>query len=161
MDKLIEMLCLQCGMCCNGVLFADVRPEPGDRSPLFDEGRSRVPQPCPAFTASTCACAIYAERPVRCRKFECRQLLAVRNGTATPEAALRKIQEARRLAAEVEKLLTGLGFNNKQLPFSRRFQRCQRAAENGKLPEAQFDRLADLQLAVHRLTGLLAKEFYA
>ena len=45
--------------------------------------------------------------------------------------------------------------------LSRRFQRCQRAAENGKLPETQLDRLADLQLAVHRLTGLLAKEFYA
>ena len=35
MDKLIDALCLQCGMCCNGVLFADVRPEPGDASPLF------------------------------------------------------------------------------------------------------------------------------
>ena len=161
MDKLIDALCLQCGMCCNGVLFADVRPEAGDRSPLFHDGRSRVTQPCPAFNAATCACAIYAERPVRCRKFVCRQLLAVRNGTTTTEKALWHIREARRLAADVEKLLVELGFNNERLPFSRRFQRCQRAAENGKLPEAQFDRLADLQLAVHQLTGLLAKEFYA
>ncbi len=161
MDKLIDALCLQCGMCCNGVLFADVRPEPGDPSPLFTGGRLRVSQPCPAFNAATCACAIYPERPVRCRKFECRQLLGVRKGTTTMEKALRQIREARRLAAEVEKLLTELGFNNKRLPFSRRFQRCQRAAENGKLPQAQFERLADLQLAVHQLTGLLAKEFYA
>jgi hypothetical protein len=161
MDKLIDALCLQCGMCCNGVLFADVRPEPGDCSPLFHDGRSRVPQPCPAFTAATCTCGIYAERPARCRKFECRQLLGVRKGTTTTEKALRQIREARRLAAEIEKLLTELGFNNTRLPFSRRFQRCQRAAEHGKLPEAQFDRLADLQLAVHRLTSLLAREFYA
>jgi Fe-S-cluster containining protein len=161
MDKLIDALCLQCGMCCNGVLFADVRPEAGDRSPLFRDGRSRVTQPCPAFNAGNCACAIYAERPVRCRKFECRQLLAVRNGTTTTERALRQIREARELAAEVEKLLTELGFNNQRLPLSRRFQRCQRAAENGKLAESQFDRLADLQLAVHKLTGLLAREFYA
>jgi Fe-S-cluster containining protein len=161
MDKLIEALCLQCGMCCNGVLFADVRPEPGDPSPLFRDGRSRVAQPCPAFNSATCACTIYAGRPARCRKFECRQLLAVRNGTTTVEKALRQIQAARELAAEVEKLLTELGFNNERLPFSRRFQRCQRAAENGKLPESQFDRLADLQLAVHKLTVLLAKEFYA
>ncbi|MGA9778749.1 MAG: YkgJ family cysteine cluster protein [Limisphaerales bacterium] len=161
MDKLIDTLCLQCGMCCNGVLFADVRPEPGDASPLFNGSRLRVEQPCPAFNAATCACAIYAERPARCRKFECRQLLGVRQGTTTTEKALRQIRAARGLAAEVEKLLTDLGFNNKQLPISRRFQLCQRAAENGKLPEAQFDRLADLQLAVHRLTGLLAREFYA
>ncbi|HEV2435229.1 MAG TPA: hypothetical protein VG077_04460 [Verrucomicrobiae bacterium] len=161
MDKLIDALCLQCGMCCNGVLFADVRPEPGDASPLFNGGRLRIAQPCPAFTAATCACAIYAERPARCRKFECRQLLGVRNGTITVEKSLRQIRAARGLAAEVEKLLTELGFNNTRLPLSRRFQCCQRAAENGKLPEAQFDRLADLQLAVHRLTGLLAREFYA
>jgi len=161
MDKLTDTLCLQCGMCCNGVLFADVRPEPGDSSPLFHGGRARVTQPCPAFNAATCACAIYAEHPARCRKFECRQLLGVRAGTTTAEKALRQIRVARELVAEIEKLLTELGFNNKRLPLSRRFQRCQRAAENGKLPETQLDRLADLQLAVHRLTGLLAKEFYA
>jgi Fe-S-cluster containining protein len=161
MDKVIDTLCLQCGMCCNGVLFADVRPEPGDSSPLFHGNRSRVAQPCPAFNAATCACAIYTERPARCRKFECRQLLGVRNGTTTTEDALRQIRVARELAAKVEKLLAELGFNDVRLPFSRRFQRCQRAAENGKLPEIQFDRLADLQLAVHRLTALLAKEFYA
>ena len=161
MDKLIDALCLQCGLCCNGVLFADVRPEPGDASPLFNGKRSRVAQPCPAFNAATCACAIYAERPTRCRKFECRQLLGVRNGTITIEKALRQIRTARSQAAEVEKLLVDLGFNNERLPLSRRFQHCQRAAENGKLPQTQLDRLADLQLAVHRLTGLLAREFYA
>jgi len=161
MDKFIDALCLQCGMCCNGVLFADVRPEPGDPSPLCQGHRSRVAQPCPCVTAATCACAIYAERPVRCRKFECRQLLGVRAGTTTPEKALRQIRAARELAAEVEKLLAELGFNHPRLPFSRRFQRCQRAAENGQLPETQLERLADLQLAVHRLTGLLAREFYA
>lgn len=161
MDKLIDALCLQCGLCCNGVLFADVRPEPGDASPLFNGSRSRVAQPCPAFNTATCACAIYAERPVRCRKFECRQLLGVRAGTTTTENALRQIRTARELVVKVETLLTELDFNNPRLPLSRRFQRCQRAAENGELPEAQFDRLADLQLAVHQLTGLLAREFYS
>jgi len=161
MDKFIDALCLQCGLCCNGVLFADVRPEPGDHSPLFRGNRSRVVQPCPAFNAGTCACAIYAERPARCRKFECRQLLGVRAGTITTEKALRQIRTARELAEKVEKLLAELGFNNVRLPLSRRFQRCQRAAERGELPESQFDRLADLQLAVHQLTGLLAKEFYS
>ena len=161
MDKFIDLLCLQCGLCCNGVLFTDVRPEPGDDSPLFNGERSRVAQPCPAFNSDTCACRIYAERPARCRKFECRQLLGVRAGTTSTEKALRQIRVARELTAKIEKLLTELGYNNTQLPFSRRFQRCQRGAENGKIPESQFDRLAELQLAVHRLTGLLAREFYS
>lgn len=160
MTPLTDTLCLQCGLCCNGVLFADVRPEPGDESPLF-AGRSRVNQPCPAFNLDTCACAIYRERPVRCRQFECHQLLGVRAGEITPEAALKRIRTTRKLAAKVEKLLTELGHNNLKLPLSRRFKKCQRAAETGGLTAEQFGTLADLQLAVHELTRLLARDFYA
>ena len=110
MDKLIDALCLQCGLCCNGVLFADVRPEPGDASPLFNGGRLRVAQPCPAFNAATCACAIYAERPARCRKFECRQLLGVRDGTTTTEKALRQIRAARGAGRGSREAAGGAGF---------------------------------------------------
>ena len=159
MAPLTDTLCLQCGLCCNGVLFADVRPEPGDRSPLF-AGRSRVSQPCPAFTAGDCTCAIYPERPRRCRQFECRQLLGVGAGEITAAAALRRIAKARRLAAKVEKHLAVLGYNNVKLPLKRRFQNCQRAAEAGVLDAARHGQLADLQLAMHQLTQLLAEEFY-
>src|SRR5882724_3401499 len=159
MTELTDTLCLQCGLCCNGVLFADVRPERGDNSPLFAQHGPRVAQPCPAFNFADCKCAIYAERPSRCRKFECKQLLAVRTGKKTSEAALKKIREARKLANEVENLLEQLGFNEKRLPFSKRFQKCQRAAERGKISPDDLDSLADLQLAVHRLNALLAQEF--
>jgi Fe-S-cluster containining protein len=161
MDKLIDTLCLQCGLCCNGVLFGDVRPEAGDRSPLFAGGRARVSQPCPALNSATCACVIYAERPARCRKFECKQLLAARAGEIAAAAALKKIRAAQKLAGKVEVLLAELDFNDTRLPLSRRFKRCQRAAETGALPPEQFDTLADLQLAVHELSLLLAKDFYA
>lgn len=159
MPQLTDTLCLQCGLCCNGVLFADVRPEPGDTSPLF-AGRSRVNQPCPAFDHGTCACAIYNERPARCRKFECRQFISVRNGEITPEAALKRIRKARQLAAKVERLLAELGHEEARLSLSRRFRRCQRAAEAGGLAREQLDTLADLQLTVHELTLLLAQHFY-
>jgi len=159
--KPIDTLCLQCGLCCNGVLFGDVRPEAGDRSPLFAGGRSRVNQPCPALNAATCACAIYTERPARCRKFECKQLIAVSAGEISAEAALRKIRATKKLAGKVEWLLGELGFNDTALPLNRRFKCCQRAAETGKLPAENFDTLAELQLAVHELTLLLAKDFYA
>jgi len=158
MDSLTDRLCLQCGMCCNGVLFADVRPEPGDASPLF-AGRRRVPQPCPAFSTGDCTCAIYPERPARCRKFECRQLLNVRANPAAVPLALRKIGQARQLVARLEKGLAARGFNDLKLPLSRRFNNCQRAAENGQLDDSQFARLAEIQLLWHRLTLLLAKDF--
>ena len=158
MEPLTDLLCLRCGMCCNGVLFADVRPEPGDASPLF-AGRRRVPQPCPAFAAGDCTCAIYAERPVRCRQFECRQLQGVRAGRITVPQALRKIGQAGKLVSQLEKDLGSLGFNDVKLPLARRFKNCQRAAENGRLEGSQFARLAKMQLAMHRLTMLLAKDF--
>jgi len=160
MDSLIDTLCLRCGMCCNGMLFADVRPEPGDHSPLF-AGRRRVPQPCPAFQTGDCSCQIYAERPVRCRQFECRQLLAVRAGKITVPQALRQIEKARRLGSRLEKGLQALGFDNPKLPLKHRFQQCQRAAEQGRVDASHFARLAKIQLANHQLTLLLAREFYA
>jgi len=156
-----DTLCLQCGLCCNGVLFADVRRERGDASPLFKQHGPRVPQPCPAFNSGNCKCALYVDRPARCRKFECKQFIAVRDEKKTADSALKKIREARKLAMEVEQLLTALGFNDTRLPFSKRFQRCQRAAERGGIPEDSLEQLADLQLAVHRLNALLAQEFYA
>lgn len=159
MPPLTDTLCLQCGLCCNGVLFADVRAEPGERSPLFAD-RPRVAQPCPAFSAGDCACAIYRERPRRCRQFECRQLLGVGVGEITVAAALRRIAKARRLAAKIDKALAVLGFNQVKQPLKRRFEKCQRAAEGGSLDESQYAMLADLQLAMHQLNQLLAEEFY-
>lgn len=158
----IDLLCLQCGLCCNGALFGDVRREHrGDHSPLFKEHGPRVPQPCPAFDPSSCRCAVYAERPLRCRQFECKQLLAVQAGKLTTAAALRKIKAAQALVKRVENLLGTLGFNQTELSFRKRFQRCQRAAERGKMTGDELKRLADLQLAFHRLNALLAENFYA
>ena len=159
MEKLTDTLCLRCGMCCSGVLFADVRRERDDPSPLFERYGPRVAQPCPAFNFETCACAIYAGRPARCRKFECRQLLGVRAGTNPIPKALRQIQAARKLVGKIEKLLGQLGFNDVRLPLKRRFQKCHRAAGLGKIPAIDPGLLADLQLAFHQLNLLLAEKF--
>ena len=157
----VETLCLQCGLCCNGVLFADVRREGADPSSLFQKHGPRVRQPCPAFNADDGTCGIYADRPSRCCRFECKQLIAVRAGEKSEAAAVRKIREARKLVREVERSLVELGFDDPHLPLDKRFQRCQQAGERGKIPAENLDRLAELQLAVHRLNGLLAADFYA
>jgi uncharacterized protein len=159
MEKLTDTLCLRCGMCCNGVLFADVRRERDDPSPLFEQYGPRVAQPCPAFNSTDCKCALYSVRPARCRKFECRQLLGVRAGTNSIPQALRQIHNARKLVVKVEKSLGQLGFNDVKLPLKRRFQKCQHAASLGKISTADFGLLADLQLAFHQLNLLLTEKF--
>src|SRR5215470_7025634 len=87
-------LCVQCGMCCDGSIFADVRLQPEDDpvrlaalglvlkgavlpsgsteaetniTPTRPQPRAPVfPQPCAMLQG--CRCTIYAERPAHCRK---------------------------------------------------------------------------------------------
>src|SRR5229473_316362 len=89
-----EDICLACGLCCNGTIFADVKLQAGDDTSRFrslgvglrqvgcESGLSQsrlrpasVPQPCAAFDG--CRCQIYAERPKYCRQFECLLLRSV------------------------------------------------------------------------------------
>lgn len=56
-------------------------------------------------TESGCTCAIYDQRPMRCRLFLCKQLLAVDTGDTTEAVALGKIQEARSRVAQVNELI--------------------------------------------------------
>src|SRR5262249_32014463 len=97
-----NQLCLTCGLCCNGVIFADVKIQPKDDAdrlrtlglPLTKPRDSAFPkwrQPCAALDG--CRCRIYAERPHYCREFECALLKAVNVGRVGAEAALRIIRD--------------------------------------------------------------------
>lgn len=119
-------------MCCNGVMFHTVWLQPGE-SPrklaalgLKIERKKKecfIRQPCPAHTGS--GCSVYAERPERCRVFECRQLKRVASGETTEAAALEKILDAKRRAAEVDSLLRQASSTNVKRPLS---YRCDRIA---------------------------------
>src|SRR6185436_15176721 len=83
-------LCLECGLCCNGAMFDDVRLDDGDRVepwrglgvPLrATHGGHACPQPCAAFDGG--ACRIYSDRPASCRDFECRVLRRLHEGELT------------------------------------------------------------------------------
>src|ERR1051326_5270772 len=85
-----EDICLACGLCCDGVIFAEVRLQPGDDPAPFmalagssagvgrlakewappsgarsgfagGQKRTKVSQPCVAFDG--CKCRIYGQRP--------------------------------------------------------------------------------------------------
>jgi hypothetical protein len=148
------------------VLFHTVRLQPSDSAKALaalglklkrKRGQILLQQPCPAFQCSLCS--IYAARPERCRRFECRQLLRVAAGTITEAAARENILGAKRRVAELESLLARTGGFNPKRPLSRRCE--QRLAE---LPAGAADGeteevMAWLRQRVRELDALLNEDF--
>ena len=71
-------LCLSCGLCCDGTLFARARLvwSEAERLPLLglpvlvqDDGSLFLTQPCQALDGARCR--IYADRPRTCREYAC------------------------------------------------------------------------------------------
>jgi uncharacterized protein len=170
-NDLIQKLCLTCGLCCNGVLFRDVELQPGDCPerllhlgvPLEASKQPRHPrklrQPCPALGAGN-RCQVYADRPARCRDFECALLKAAMAGEAELPVALRAIRETLELAARVRQLLRQLGDEEEALALSRRFQRMQKQICRQDWSEETAALYGQLTLGVHELNLRLGREFY-
>jgi Fe-S-cluster containining protein len=176
-----ERLCLACGLCCNGVLFKDVKLQPGDdavklqtlglplRSGRGAENHTssaqatlrklKFTQPCAALCADN-RCHIYADRPVRCRQFECALLKAALARKVEVEAALRTIRIARERAEQVRRLLRELGDANEHVALSLRFRKVKKRMESGAPAEEPAKTFAALTLAVHDLNLLLNESFY-
>ena len=180
LDSLPEQLCLACGLCCNGVLFKDVELQPGDdvkrlgslglpiriarkvkrTSPSKPERHdSKFAQPCAALCDGN-RCRIYAERPARCRQFECALFKSVAAGETELVAALRTVRATLRRADRVRQLLRILGDFDEHLPLSLRFNRTRRRLETGGVDDASTDAFAELTLAVHALNVVLSERFY-
>ena len=164
-------LCLECGLCCNGVIFARGQLQPEDDVVRLQSlGLKLLPtrnskletrkfhQPCAAFDG--CRCNIYADRPKYCGAFECLLLKSVKAGEMETAAALRIIQTARRRVARVKKILGELGDADEGVALSLRFRRMQRRFETGVATEENTDLYGDLTLAVHDLNMLLSGAFY-
>ena len=136
-------LCAPCGMCCNGVMFHTVQLQPDDSAKRLaalglklkrKHGHHFILQPCPAF--ENAQCSIYAARPERCRKFECRQLLRLTAGEITEAAALENIHATQRLVAQLNALLLQAGRTNFKHPISKRYEKAMaEPVDPGAAPE--------------------------
>ncbi len=166
MNNCVDQLCPKCGLCCNGVLFADVRLQKGDDARRLTElglllkekaGRPAFPQPCSCFDGAHCG--IYAERPEYCRAFECGLLKRVQAGKMDPDIALRKIAEAQRLAERVRQWLRRLGDRNETLALTRRYARVMREPVDLSGPEEAVKGRGKLMLAVNDLMHALQRDF--
>jgi Fe-S-cluster containining protein len=164
-------LCLECGLCCNGVIFADVQLQPGDNPTRLqalgltltsprgaNTGIQKFKQPCTAFDG--CRCHVYSERPKYCRQFECLLLKSVQAGHTTPPDALRTIRSALQRVKKVKRLLQELGDTDDHLALSKRFRRLKRQLESMPLDREAAVKFGELSLAVHDLNVLLSESFY-
>jgi hypothetical protein len=169
-NSVIEALCPACGLCCNGVIFANVGLQPGDdiaqlsmaglpiTTPRSALRPPHMAQPCAAFDG--CHCRVYADRPRYCREFECVLLKSVKAGRTESAAALRIIRTARERADKVCRLLRALGDTDEQLPLSVRFRRTGKRMKERELDEETADLYGQLTLAVHDLNLLIGDAFY-
>lgn len=169
-ETVSEQLCPGCGLCCNGVIFANLALQPGDSSarlrslglPVRNSHSALRPphltQPCAAFDG--CRCRVYADRPKYCRQFECVLLKRVKAGQTEPAAAGRIIRTARARADKVLRLLRALGDADEQLPLSARFRRTSRRLKEHELDKETADAYGQLTLAFHDLNLLLGDAFY-
>jgi uncharacterized protein len=170
-------LCLECGLCCNGVIFVDVRLQPAEddhrlqslgllqaaKNTSLASAGSRNPtrrflQPCAALEG--CRCRIYAERPRHCHEFDCLLLKRFQRGEIERNAALRIIRGTRRRSEAVKRLLRQLGDAREQTALSLRFRRVKQRMESGAPSRKDAEVFSRLTLAYHELTLLLGQSFY-
>ena len=162
----VSKLCPNCGLCCNGVLFADVELRKGDDARrLSDLGLVLIKKGSkPAFTQScTCfdgkLCRIYAERPVRCRTFECGLLKLVQTGRTDVKAALKAIREARRRLEKVRRLLRLTGQPDERLALINRYIQAMSKPIDLSGGKQAVESRGELMQAVEHLMQLLQRDF--
>jgi uncharacterized protein len=163
-------LCLACGLCCNGAIFANLQLQPGDnaerlRSLGLTVSAARGPrqpphltQPCAALEG--CRCRIYGERPEYCRQFECVLLKSVKAGRTPRGEALRIIATARQRAERIRGLLRELGDADERVALSVRFRRTTTRLKAEEVSKKTAETYGELTLAVHDLNLLVHEMFY-
>jgi len=168
-----QSICLKCGLCCNGVIFADVKLLPQDsRAQVRSLGLAatktssandkkpvwRFPQPCAAY--SGCRCEIYDARPAYCRQFECLLLKKLNQGRVTRSEALRVIRSVLARARRVRRLLRLLGDEEESVALAIRFRRMSRNLSRGETGPIRAGLYGQLTVAFHNLRLVLDARFY-
>jgi hypothetical protein len=162
----VDQLCPNCGLCCDSTLFADVELRKGDDPArlsqlgleILQKSKAKLAftQPCACFDGKFCK--IYADRPKRCRLFECGLLKRVQSGELTATAALKKIAEAKSHAETVRRLLRESGQPDEQMALTHRYAETMRAPVDLS-DDRNADRHGELMVAVGDLMHMLERDF--
>lgn len=103
-------ICVGCGLCCDGTLFATATVRPEDTGAVTalglqitqGEGKQSFHQPCPLFSCG--GCSAYDRRPDVCRGYRCALLMRVEAREVSPSLAREKIEQALELRAAVREV---------------------------------------------------------
>jgi hypothetical protein len=153
-------------MCCNGVLFGDVELRAGDDArrlaslglDLFRKDRHQAfAQPCSCFDGKFCN--IYADRPKRCRTFECRLLQRTQAEELTTAEALKKIKLARKQVEAVRQLVRQLGHTDERVPLNRRYAEVMEQPIDLAADDQNQKVRGQLMRAVEKLSQILERDF--
>ena len=166
--SLTDVLCTECGLCCDGSLFADVELSGREEASALEvlgleiedadqDHRGLLLQPCRALRGTRCG--IYPHRPECCRTFECRLLQEARRGVVTVDWARRRIAEARQRIARIERLAGALGLRTGHLPLKERCAEALASSEDDGA-ESRARRLRnELETAMRSLERLISETF--
>ena len=107
----MSRLCLSCGLCCNGALFARVALTGDEARTLAErvevgrdsEGATVLRQPCRALRDRRCT--VYADRPQACRAYVCQLVQRFSKGEVDFDTALDVVREARLSVGDVARAL--------------------------------------------------------
>ncbi|MCC6525175.1 MAG: YkgJ family cysteine cluster protein [Polyangiaceae bacterium] len=110
----LRELCLACGLCCNGGLFARVPLAPPEVERLrgrglvvvSHDGEPALRQPCAAWSGAGCNC--YAERPARCAAYECHLYARLAAGALDPPDAHARLGRILELVATLARAFGGV-----------------------------------------------------
>ena len=167
-DAVSKQLCLACGLCCNGVLFKDVKLTSTDDLGLLKAaglslrslpGKAAIPQPCSGLCADN-RCRVYDHRPNRCQAFECALFKAVAGDGVRLRSALQTVGTARRQVDKVRRLLRINGDSNEATPLSLRFRKLHFRFERSETDAEAVASFGRLTLAMHALNVILSTHFY-
>ena len=100
-------LCVSCGMCCDGTLFAYAKAEADEAAKLdayglerlFVRGKPRFRLGCRHLSCGSCT--IYEDRFTICRSFRCALLRRYDAGEISLEDAMETVETAKKLLANV------------------------------------------------------------
>ena len=165
--SLTDALCTECGLCCDGSLFADVELTGlteaagleimGLEIEDDDAGGALLVQPCGALQGKRCG--IYAHRPECCRTFECRLLRQVRCGEVSITRARESIAEAFLQIERIHSLTFELGQCDERLPLKERcleaMAQSEKTAANPKLNRCR----TELETALTGVEELFRRSF--
>jgi arginyl-tRNA--protein-N-Asp/Glu arginylyltransferase len=148
------------------VLFGDVELRSGDDAErlaalgmnLFRKGRHMAfAQPCSCFAGKLCG--IYADRPKRCRTFECRLLQRTQADEVTITEAMKAIKAARKQVETVRQLVRKLGHTDERVPLNRRYAEVMEQPIDLAAGDQNQKLRGQLMRAVEKLSKILERDF--